>query len=174
MPNQSDVRQNPSVTACRSMPSRKRRFSRGQSMVEFALIAPVALVIMVVGIQYAIIGQAALAVSQGASALARYAAVNPGAFGTNGNGTVTVSGSPAANLLSPTILTGTNDGDLTVTISSVSAATGNPTTGTPSLGDRLTINISYDATSKLALPNPFLLGISFPTNLTSQDSQVYE
>src|ERR1700719_803027 len=57
------------------------RLSRGQSMVEFALGATVALAVMLIGIQFALIGQSALAVNQAAEALARYAAQHPGALG---------------------------------------------------------------------------------------------
>lgn len=155
-----------------------RRISRGQSGVEFALGATLALVLMVVGVQFAIIGQAALAVSQAASALARYAAVNPGAFATNKTGSVTVKGgslpTAAQNLLSPTILT-SSGGDLTVTVSAVTA-TGASETGTPVQGqDQVVISLSYDATKKIVLPRSHsLLGISFPTTLTASDSQLYE
>src|SRR5271168_177681 len=96
-----------------ALASRRRscRMNRGQSAVEFALIATLAIGVMVVGVQFALIGQAALAVSQGSSALARYAAVNPGALGTD-NGTVAWSSLPQAaqNLLSPSILTNTTTG----------------------------------------------------------------
>jgi len=152
----------------------RSRISRGQSMVEFAFLSAFALVLMLVGIQYALIGQMALAVSQGSSALARYAAVYPGTFGTN-NGTATLP-TQAAALLSPTI----NDAHLTVTINSYTN-TGASETGTiiPSQ-DQVVINLSYDATTKLVLPNPFMQippffpGINFPTQLTSQQSQLYE
>jgi Flp pilus assembly protein TadG len=172
MSNQCDARHNGGI-ADRSRLCRNR-IRRGQSAVEFAMIAPVALMLMLLGVQYALIGQAALSVSQGASALARYAAINPGAFGTNGNGPVAVSGA-AQNLLSSTILTSTKGtSDLTITISSISAATGQATTSTPTLGDQLTINVSYKANNKIALPNPFLGLVTFPTTLASSASQMYE
>ena len=145
--------------------------SRGQSMVEFALISTVAMMVMFVGIQFALIGQAALAVSQGSSALARYAAVNPGALGTNGTVTVT-TGSAPAQLLSSSILTGTNNSDLTVTIASYTGTT-TTTTSSPGYTDRVLITVSYSAAGKIALPNPFF-GIHFPTTLASSDSQMYE
>ena len=145
--------------------------SRGQSMVEFALISTVAMMVMFVGIQFALIGQAALAVSQGSSALARYAAVNPGALGTNGTVTLT-SGSAPYNLLSSSILTGTNNSDLTVTIASYTGTTTNTTT-TPGYTDRVVITLSYNAAGKIALPNPFF-GIQFPSTLAASDSQMYE
>src|SRR5579871_2737047 len=148
--------------------ARRRRFSRGQAMAEMAFIAPVAIIVVLLGIQFAMIGQAALALSQGASALARYAAVNPGTMGPNGTVTMTTA---MQQLLSSSILT--NGGrDLTVTIASYSG-TSTTTTNSPGYTDRLVINLSYNATSKIALPNPFL-GVRFPTTLSASDSQMYE
>jgi Flp pilus assembly protein TadG len=147
---------------------RRSRISRGQSAVEFALISTVTMMVMLIGVQFALIGQAALAVSQGASALARYAAVNPGALGTNG--TVTLPAA-AQQLLSSSILT--NSGaDLTTTIASYTGTT-TTTTSTPGYTDRVVITMSYNANSKIALPNPFF-GIQFPSTLTANDSQMYE
>ncbi len=137
-------------------------------MAEMAFIAPVAIIVVLLGIQFAMIGQAALALSQGASALARYAAVNPGTMGPNGTVTMTTA---MQQLLSSSILT--NGGkDLTVTIASYSG-TSTTTTNSPGYTDRLVINLSYNATSKIALPNPFL-GVRFPTTLSASDSQMYE
>ena len=138
-------------------------------MVEFAMISSVALAVMLIGVQFAIIGQAALAVSQGSSALARYVAVNPGTFGTQ-NGTATLP-SAASALLSPTI----NDANLTVTIASYQSDGVTVETGTiiPSQ-DQVKISLSYDATSKIFLPTHTILGISFPTSLSAAESQLYE
>ena len=146
----------------------RRWFSRGQAMAELAFIAPIAIILVLLGIQFAMIGQAALALSQGASALARYAAINPGTMGPNGTVTMTTA---MQQLLSSSILT--NGGrDLTVTIASYSG-TSTTTTSTPGYTDRLVINLSYNVRSKIALPNPFL-GVSFPTTLSASDSQMYE
>ena len=145
------------------------RVSRGQAMVEFAFGAALTLALMLIGVQFAIIGQAALAVSQGSSALARYIAVNPGTFGTQ-NGTATLP-SAASALLSPTI----NDAHLTVTIASYQSDGATVETGTiiPSQ-DQVKISLSYDATNKIFLPTHTLLGISFPTSLSAAESQLYE
>ena len=132
------------------------------------MIAPLAVIVMVVGVQCALLGQVALAVNQGASALVRYAAVNPGAIGTNGTITVT---SQIEQLLSSSILTN-NGQDLTISIASYSGST-TSTTSSPGYADRVTITLSYNAASKIILPNPFL-GISFPTSLSASDSQMYE
>jgi Flp pilus assembly protein TadG len=148
------------------------RISRGQSAVEFALISTVALSVMLIGIQFAIIGQAAVAVGQGASALARYAAVNPGTIGPNGSVTASSLPSGAEQLLSSSILT--NGGaDLTVTTASYSGTT-TTTTSSPGYNDRAVITLSYNASSKVFLPTNTLLGMKFPTTLTASDAQSYE
>jgi Flp pilus assembly protein TadG len=150
------------------------RISRGQTMVEFALVSVLGLVLMMVGVQFALIGQVALSLSQGASALARYAAVNPGSFGTE-NGTAALPLAASA-LLSPTI----NDGKLTVTIASYKGGTTTTTSSPAATVDRVVVTLTYDASNKIALPNPFLSipglfpGISFPTSLGAQDEQLYE
>jgi Flp pilus assembly protein TadG len=162
--------------------SMSKRISRGQSAVEFALISVLALAVMLIGIQYALIGQAALAVSQGSSALARYAASNvssTGALGTN-NGTVKGSALPVGvkQLLSQSILTNNGD-DLTITVTT-KTGTGGAETNPPIPGDQLILDLSYVTTSKLAVPNPFLAipplfpGISFPGTVAASNSQMYE
>jgi len=139
-------------------------------MVEFALGASLTLVLMLVGVQFAIIGQAALALNQGASTLARYAAVHPGTVSSGTGGSLP---SPAQQLLSPTILTGSGN-DLTVTVSSLKPD-GTTETGTPIQGqDQVIIGLSYNATKKVVFPSSTLLGITFPTTLTASDSQLYE
>lgn len=149
--------------------------SRGQTAVEFALISVAFLLVITVGVQFAILGQAALALSQGASAIARYAAVYEpqGAIG------LTYSGSPNAamqNLLSPSILTN-GGGDLTVTINSYKGGTASTAATDPPQPayDRAVVTLSYNASSKIALPNPLFLGlVTFPTALSASDSQPYE
>ena len=175
MLNRSDAKPNAGVTG---YPWRLRmsRIGRGQSTVEFAMIAVLAITIMLVGVQYALIGQAALAVSQGSSAIARYAAVNPGTVGgTSGNSAVTLNGSAEQQLLSSSICGGTC-GNLTASITSISATTGtaNTTANPPAFGDRLTVILSYDARSKIVLPNQFFGIPLFPTTLSASDSQMYE
>ena len=100
--------------------------------------------------------------------MARYAAVNPGTVGTNGSVALTTA---IKQLLSPTIMSNGGN-DLTITIASYTGTT-STTTNSPQYTDRLVMTISYSATSKVALPNPFL-GITFPTTLRSSDSQMYE
>ncbi|WP_423959108.1 TadE/TadG family type IV pilus assembly protein [Candidatus Binatus sp.] len=171
MTNRSKAKNQSRVNGCPQV-SRKKRMSRGQSMVEFALMSSIALAVMLIGVQFALIGQAALAVSQGASALARYAAVNPGTMGPNSSVSASSLPSAAQQLLSSSILTNAGT-DLTVTVASY---TGTTTTATSSPGytDRTVVSMSYNAASKIFLPSSTLLGITFPTTLTASDSQMYE
>jgi Flp pilus assembly protein TadG len=169
MSNQSDLNGN-----ANSRRMRWSKISRGQSMVEFALGATVALAVMILGVQFAIIGQAALAVSQGSSALARYVAVNE----PLGNVAATYSGTPTTamkNLLSSSILTNSG-GDLTVTITSYTGTSSTTTTTPVATQDRAVVTLSYNAKTggKIVLPSQTLLGMTFPTTLVASDSQMYE
>lgn len=146
---------------------------QGQTAVEFAMVSVLALVVMLIGVQFAMIGEAALALSQGASAIARYAAV----YEPQGVVGASYSGNPNAAmqaLLSSSI--GTNNwGDLTVTISSVQGGTPSTTTKTPQPAvDRAVVTLSYNAASKIFLPTSTFLGIQFPTALSAQDQELYE
>ncbi len=149
------------VIASRLPRSRWSRISRAQSATEFALLLPLVFIVLLVGIQYALIGQASLALSQGASGLARYAAVNPGKVS---NGKASGLPAPAQQLLSPTILSNSGD-DLTVGVTS------SPGTG---FGDTCTINLTYNATSKIVLPDNFFGIPLFPTSLTASAAELYE
>lgn len=135
-----------------------RIISRGQAMVEFAMVLTVALMVLLLGIQYALIGQAALALNQVAYQGARYASVNPGAS----QSTIT---SYMLQVGSPTITKG-NGQYLTITV--------NPTTTPRTFGQTVTVNLSFDDSGQLFLPNPFLGVITFPTTLTSQESAMSE
>src|SRR5712692_739548 len=132
---------------------------RGQAMVEFAMIATVALIVLLIGIQFALLGQAALAVSQIAFYGARYASVNPAADQTAVKTQMIAQGSPTITG-DPTKLT------VTMTCSPQACAS-------RIFGTQVTINVSYDAHAQLVLPSPFL-GITFPTTLTSQETAMSE
>ncbi len=127
--------------------------SRGQSMVEFALTAAFAMIVLLMTIQLAIIGNAALALNQVAYAGARYAAINPSA-------TPDTIATYIKSIASPMI--NENGGaDLTITVS--------PTTTPRTFGTAVQVSISYNLSNKLFLPNPFL-GISLPTTISGVKS----
>ena len=137
----------------------RRAFGRGQSMVEFAMIAPVALVVMLVGIQYALIGQAALAVSQASYLGARAASID-GTLDTS-----SLSGAISGQM-SPTISGAT----VALADNTAAASCGPPRT----FGCPFTVTVTYDASSKIFLPSSTLLGLTFPTNLSAQESAMTE
>ena len=140
----------------------------GQSTVEFALISIIAMIVLLVGIQFALLGQAALAVSQASNSVARYATVHAGTLVANGPLSMD---STIQQLVSSSLLTNGGN-DLTITIASYSGTT-TSTTSAPVQRDRAVVTVSYNASSKLVLPNPFL-SISFPTSLTASESALYE
>ncbi len=140
-------------------------FARGQAVVEFAIISGVAIILLVVGIQFALIGQCALAVTQLSYTAARYASVHPD--------TVTSVSDMSGYILqvaSPTLLNdGVNQGTdgLTVTMPKGSCPTPN------SFGQPVEITVTYQLVSKIFLPNPFL-GISFPSQVQSTQTAFCE
>ncbi|HUY17834.1 MAG TPA: TadE family protein [Candidatus Binataceae bacterium] len=130
---------------------------RAQAAVEFAIILTVALIVLVVGVQFAIIGEAALALGQANYQGARWAAVNATSYTQAGVQSYMVS------VASPTI--GANNGSyLTTTLSPSSPCT---------FGATVTVSVSFNAAHLIAVPNPFL-GIKFPTTLTNSESAFCE
>jgi len=164
----SHLRRIARIAGRRAMRLPARAYGRGQAMVEFALIATLAMVVLLVGIQFAIIGQAALAVTQASYLGARAASVNSSLTSNSLQTQI-------ANQMSPTIsgatVTLTNTTDPTC-----SAGPG----GTRSFGCPINVTVTYDATSKLFLPSNWtMLGtnssmITFPTSLTSTESAMTE
>jgi Flp pilus assembly protein TadG len=155
------------IAAGSAMRLRARAFRRGQAMVEFALIATLSMVVLLVGIQFAIIGQAALAVSQASYLGARAASVNS---------TLTSNSlqTAIANQISPTISGAT----VTLTNTTDATCTAGPG-GTRSFGCPINVTVTYDATPKLFLPSSWsMLGdhtlITFPTSLSSTESAMTE
>jgi Flp pilus assembly protein TadG len=134
-------------------------------MVEFALIATIIMVVLLVGVQFAIIGQAALAVSQASYVGARAASVNNAL-------TNSTLGNAIANQISPTI----TGAVVTMTNTTDSSCTA---PGGRSFGCPITVTVTYDATSKLFLPSSWtILGsthpIGFPTSLSASESAMTE
>jgi len=155
------------IAAGRAMRLRARAFRRGQAMVEFALIATLSMVVLLVGIQFAIIGQAALAVTQASYLGARAASVNSSLTSNSLQTAI-------ANQISPTI----NGATVTLTNTTDPTCTAGPG-GTRSFGCPINVTVTYNATPKLFLPSQWtMLGgtnvITFPTNLTSTESAMTE
>ncbi len=141
----------------------RRRACGGQTMVEFALVIPLFLLVLLASITFAVIGQAALAVSQLTYNGARYAAVNP-QLSAGQVCTYIKSGS----LGSPTI-TGSGGANLTCSCT--------PATG---FGQPVTVILSYDLTSNALVSNMSAvfsaLGLSgmLPATLGATESAMSE
>jgi Flp pilus assembly protein TadG len=133
------------------------RLERGQSMAEFALLAPLFLFVVFVAITFAVIGQSALAVSQLAYNGARYAAVNPTLTSTQVQ-TYIKSGAIGA----PSITAG-GGAHLTVTV--VQAGFGQP----------VSVTVAYDlstnsiVSSMTTLFNGLGFHQTFPTSLSATE-----
>jgi Flp pilus assembly protein TadG len=136
----------------------------GQAMVEFAMIATVALIVLLVGIQFALIGQAALAVSQASYYAARYAAVQTSVNSSSALQTA------VQNNFSPTITS--PSGALNV-IMATNGTDPNCTASPRNFGCQITVSVTYNATSKIVLRNPFF-GIPFPNSLSSTTQMLTE
>jgi Flp pilus assembly protein TadG len=140
----------------------------GQAAVEFALVLTVAMIVLFVAIQLAVIGQAALALGQMNYQGARYAAINS-------SSTCAAVAAYMQGVGSPTV---TKDGvqcgsggGVQVTMTCPSSSGGTCTTR--AFGDPVQISLSFDATSLLFL-SPKFLGIAFPTTLTSTETAMSE
>ena len=131
------------------------RLERGQSMAEFALLAPLFLFVVFVAITFAVIGQSALAVSQLAYNGARYAAVNPGLTSTQVQ-TYIKSGAIGA----PSITAG-GGAHLTVTV--VQAGFGQPVTVAYDLSTNAIVS------SMTTLFNGLGFTQTFPTSLSATE-----
>ena len=142
------------VEASGSMHARDR-FERGQAGVELALVTPIVLFVMLIGIQYALLGVAVLGLGQANYQGARYAATNPTASADTVNSYMVSVASPIISTGSGRYLT--------------SSVTPTPCT----FGSNVTVSVSFNAAHLVILPNPFF-GISFPTTLTNSASAFCE
>ena len=130
---------------------------RAQSAVEFAIALPIVLITMLVGVQFAIIGAASLALGQVNYQGARYAAVNTSA-------TQSAVKTYMLSVAAPSIKA--NSGSyLTATLSPAPPC---------AFGTSVTVSLTYNSAHLLALPNPFLGIIKFPKQLTSSESAFCE
>jgi Flp pilus assembly protein TadG len=136
--------------------ARTRGVRRGQAMVEMALVTPIVLFVMLLGVQYAIIGTAVLGLGQANYQAARYAATNPTASQSAIQSYMVSVASPIVGAGSGRYLS-----------SSLSPAP--PCT----FGSTVTVSVTFDASHLVALPNPFF-GVQFPTSLTNSESAFCE
>ncbi len=129
---------------------------RGQAAVELALITPIVLFVMLVGVQYAIIGVAAMGLGQADYQGARYAA-------THSSASQAAVQSYMVSVASPIISAGSGQ-YLTTSLSPAPPCV---------FGSTVTVSVTFNAGHLLALPNPFF-GVPFPTSLTNSESAFCE
>jgi Flp pilus assembly protein TadG len=124
-------------------------------MVEFALIIPVFLLLMLGVVQMVVVGGAALAVNQAAIACARYASLNPSAAQGSIGAYLTANASPliSDSGLQPVILS--------------PIAVPRPT------GSAITVTVSYKLDSKLFLGTTFF-GVTFPSQVSVTETMTSE
>lgn len=127
-------------------------------MVEFAVVLTAALLVLLLGVQYAMIGQAILALNQLAYQGARYASINDSADESAVASYMIHVGSPT--------LTARNGRNLTIAL--------NPANTPRSFGQTVTVSITFDASGEIFLPNPFLGIIVLPTALSTRESAMQE
>ena len=141
---------------CATFAWRRGGAGRGQAMVELALTMPIMLFVMLVGVQFAIIGTASLGLGQVDYQGARYAATNPSA-------SQSAVQSYMVSVASPIISAGSGQ-YLTSSLSPAPPCT---------FGSTVTVSVTFNASHLVALPNPFF-GIPFPTSLTNSQSAFCE
>jgi Flp pilus assembly protein TadG len=127
----------------------------GQTLVEFALIIPVFLLLMLGVVQMVVIGGAALAVNQAAISCARYASLNPGAAQGSVDSYLTAVASPLIN----------DSGLQPVVLSPISVPR--------ATGSAVTVTVSYKLESKLFLGTTFF-GVTFPSQLSVSETMTSE
>jgi Flp pilus assembly protein TadG len=132
------------------------RARHGQAAVELALIIPLLSVLVVVGIQFAVIGTAALALGQVNYEGARYAA-------NNSSATQAQIQSYMVSVAAP-IISANSGSYLTSTLSPAPPC---------AFGSSVTVSVTFDTRHLLALPNP-LFGINFPTSLSNTETAFCE
>ena len=154
----SDVRKGDAVS-----PTDARRIGRetyrggygGQTLVEFALIIPIFLLLMLGVVQMVVVGGAALAVNQAAISCARYASLNPSLTQISVGAYLTSTASPLIS-----------DSGLQPVVLSPSAVP--RVTGTA-----VTVTVTYNLQTKLFLGTTFF-GVTFPSQLSVTQTMTSE
>jgi Flp pilus assembly protein TadG len=127
----------------------------GQTLLEFALILPIVLLLMLGVVQIILVGSASLAVNQAAVSVARYAAINPSADQTTLNTYLQQVASP--------LIKDTNLQNVGLQPSTVPRKT----------GSSVAITVIYGLANKLFLGSSFF-GVTFPTQVSVTETMTSE
>jgi len=136
----------------------KIRVRRGQALIEFALVLPLLLILLLFIVQYGIIYRTAISLTNLSREGARYAATSPG---LDSDIVQRVQDSRPATLNSTDIMVKVtpDEGD---------------TTRVRGSGAEITVTISYDMSKKLFLPATFLGAHIFATTYTTHSTFAVE
>ncbi len=141
----------------------KRGMHRAQSMVEFAIMATVVLLVLAVAVQLAVIGGVDLALADMTYQGARYAASHEGCGLTTCTGTDTGNSSVQSYMLSV-------GWAMFTTYSSKLSISITPTTTPRTTGTQTTVSSTFTLPSSIEfLPNPFMGLAWLPTSLSSTE-----
>jgi Flp pilus assembly protein TadG len=152
-PSLKNARATGSLKAAAAKASLRAR--AGQTLVEFAFIIPVFLLLMLGVVQMVIVGGAALAVNQAAISCARYASLNPSAAQSSVGSYLTANASPLIS----------DSGLQPVVVS--------PLTVPRATGSAVTVTITYKLQTKLFLGTTFF-GVTFPSQLSITQTMTSE
>jgi hypothetical protein len=131
--------------------------TRGQALFEMTIVITILAFVLVLAIQFALLGSAMLALNQVTYQGARYASVNQRADQSAVYSYMLSVGSPTV----------TSDGGANLTVSLSPAATPRTSFST------VTVSSTLNANSFIVIPNPFF-GVSLPTSLTATESAMVE
>ena len=167
MNKQNQLRKPPMTTRFNRILTASRK---GQAMIEFALIATITAIVLLVGIQYAMIGQEALALHQAAYQATRYAAINRNATQSDVQCFLLGAGSSCGSTAAASPTLAKNGGQyITVSMS--------PSNGR-SFSNPVTITLNFDVCGSGSLflaPNcGSFLGVAFPSTLSSTETALTE
>lgn len=139
--------------------TRRGLLGRGQAMVEFAMIAVIAILVLFLGIQFALLGEAALAVGQLAYQGARYASINPNVA------SATIVTTMRTQFASPSIASSDNN------ILTISVTPDEPR----AFQSTVTVSVTLDPVKKglILLPNPFF-GITLGPKISSTQNAMVD
>jgi len=133
------------------------KLSRGQAIVEMAIVITILTFVMVVAIQFALLGSALLALNQVTYQGARYASVNPSTDQTTVYNYMLSVGSPT--------ITSSGGANLNVSLS--------PSTTPRTSFSTVTVSSTLNTKNFIVIPNPFF-GVTLPTTLTATQSAMVE
>jgi Flp pilus assembly protein TadG len=128
----------------------------GQAAVELALIMPVALTVLIIGIQLAVLGAAALSLGQVNYQGARYAATNPSASQSAVQAYMVSVGSP--------LITANSGSYLTSTLSPAPPC---------AFGGSVTVSVTLDVRHLEMFTSP-VFGVSLPASLSNSETAFCE